>query len=108
MVRQIKRNLMEADRANDHLFDTTPTNSPPKSHHSTMRNGNQSRFHEYEAGRKENGISTELLQGSTHDSIDEKVEDDDRDDDDERYEHEFDFEDPKIGSYGARVHSGYD
>lgn len=98
---------MDADRANDHLFDTTPTNSPPRSYQHTMRNDNQSRFYEHEARRKENGASIDLLQGSPRDRIDEEVEDDDNDDDDERYEHEFDFEDSKRGSYGARSHGGW-
>lgn len=98
---------MEADRANDHLFDTTPTNSPPRSYQRTMRNGNQSRFHEHEAKRKEDGASTELLQGSPHGTIHEKAEEDDSDDDDECYEHEFDFEGSKGGSYRARGHIGW-
>ena len=100
---------MEADRANDHLFDTTPTNSPPRSYQHTTRNGNQSRFHEHEPKREENGASTELSKGSLHDRIDEEVKDDySDDDDDERYEHEFEFEDLKRGSYVARGHGGWD
>lgn len=109
---------MDADRANDHLFDTTPTNSPPKFHQHTMRNGYQSNLHEHEALRNGNGASAELLQGSLHDKIYEEVEDDDRDnggddtdddyDDDERYEHEFGFEDSKEDSYGAAGHRGWE
>ena len=98
---------MEADRANDHLFDTTPTNSPPRSYQHVMWNGNQSRFQEHEAKRNENGASTKLLHGSAHDRIDEEVENDDRDDDD-YYELEFDFEDSRRSSNGAHGHSGWD
>ena len=118
ILRQIKRNLVDADHANDHLFDTTPTNSPPRSYQDTMRNGDQSRFHELETRMEENGASTELLQASPHDRIDEEVEDDDRDDvdsyyeddynDDERYEHEFEFENSEGDSYGERGHRGWD
>ena len=109
---------MDADRANDHLFDTTPTNSPPRSYQDAMRNGDQSRFDEHETRLKGNGASTELVQSSPHDRIDEEVEDDDRDDvdsyyeddynDDERYEHEFDFENLEGDSYGERGHRGWD
>ncbi|KAK0510657.1 hypothetical protein JMJ35_007089 [Cladonia borealis] len=107
----IKRNLVEADHANDHLFDITPTNSPPRSDQHTMGNGNGFSFQEHGARTEENGSSTESLQGRLWDRIDEEVEDDDHDngddddeddfDDDERYEHEFAFDDMKGGSNGA-------
>ncbi len=99
---------MEADRANDHLFDTTPTNSPPRSHQYMMGNGNRSRFQEHEAKRKENGASIELLHCISHDKIDEEVEADDLDDDDDSHEDECGYEDSNRGSYGAHVHSGLD
>ena len=101
---------MDADHANDHLFDTTPTNSPPRPHQQTMGNGDHLRFYEHEARGKENGASTESVQGSSRDEIYEDIEDDDRDDDDddERYEHEFEFENSERGSYGASGHGGWD
>ena len=103
---------MEADRANDHLFDITPTNSPPRSDQHARGDGNGFSFQEHEARREENGLSAEPLQGGLWDRIDEEVEDDDNTvngdgdgdddfDDDERYEHEFSFDDLKGGSNGA-------
>lgn len=106
MVRQIKTNLKEADRANDHLFDITPTNSPPRSHPHAMGNGIHSRFQEHETNGKENGARSETSHRGPYDRIDEEVEDDDRDDDDELYEDAFNFEDLGRGSYGANGHRG--
>ena len=118
ILRQIKRNLVDADRANDHLFDTTPTNSPPRFYQDTKRDGNQSRFHENETRREKNGASTKLSHGSPHDRIDEEVGDGDHDDvdsyyeddydDDERYEHEFDLQNSERDSYGERGHRGWE
>lgn len=106
IVRQIKTNLKEADRANDHLFDTTPTNSPPRSHQHMMVNGNSARFHENGTRREENSASIRVSQGSSYHKIDEEVEDYDRDDDDELYEHEFDLENSLRGSYGVNGYNG--